>query len=147
MNFFSKIFKPRPESPFIEYPDGKLKSSFEALREGLRIYREKGKGRRAHISWQGQGSRPDSYHVVDALLDGEFLVFEKVSLDLKQACLSEGLAWENLLGKEAQCLDLSSLSVEEAARLLEAVFVKHLRMKPFEDLKDFCVGFEYSHKS
>jgi hypothetical protein len=147
MSFLSQFFRPKPEPPFVEYPDGRLKSAREALQEGLRVYRRKAGNRRACISWQGQGSRVDSYHIVDLGLAGDVVSFREAPITLADACAKEGFSFEQLRGATDTDLDISSLSEEEASRLLEALLVKHVHVRPFEDSRDYSVGFEYEKKT
>ncbi len=147
MSFFSQFFRPKPEPPFVEYPDGRLKSPKDALQEGLRVFRRNAGDRRACISWQGQGSRVDSYHIVDLELNGSIVSFREAPIGLADACVAEGFPFERLRGATDTDLDISSLSEEEAARLIEALLVKHVRVKPFEESHDYSVGFEYEKKT
>jgi hypothetical protein len=148
MSFLSRFFGPRPDPkrPFVEYPDGSLKSASEALEQGLRVYRREGGGRRAFISWQGQGGRVDSYHIVELGLVGDVVSFREAPIDLERACRAEGFAFDLLRQPVRTELNIASLSEKDAATLIEALLVKHVGMKPWEDSHDFCVGFEYDYK-
>lgn len=146
MSFLSRLFgrSPQPRAPFVEYPDGALKSARDALQRGLQVYRAEGAGRPAVISWQGQGGRVDSYHVMDLFLTGDVVSFREASIDLERACAREGFAFGPLRQPVATDLGIASLSEQDAAALIEALLVKHAGMKPFADSGDFCVAFEYT---
>lgn len=146
MSFLSHLFghSPEPNAPFVEYPDGELKSAREALERGLQVYRRQGAGRPALISWQGQGGRVDSYHIVDLHLIGDIVSFREAPLDLERACEMEGVGFNLLRQPVATDLSIAALSEKDAAALIEALLVKHVGVKPFEDSGDFCIGFEYA---
>lgn len=143
MSIFSKFFPRKPQRPFVEYPDGRLGSAMDALVEGIRLYRTKGRDRRAVISWQGQGSRLDSYHIVDARLEGDYLGFDESELDLERICVEEGLGYASLRGRTPSELNVGSIPDVELAAFLQRVFTKHMGVRPFQDTGEYCVGFEY----
>jgi hypothetical protein len=143
MSIFSKFFRPKPQRPFVEYPDGRLGSAMDALVEGIRLYRADGGDRRAFISWQGQGSRLDSYHIVDARLEGDYLGFDESELGLERICVEEGLSYASLRGRAPSELKVGSISDAELAGFLQRVLTKHLSVRPFQDTGEYCVGFEY----
>ena len=143
MGIISKIFGRKPERPFVEFPDGRLRSSAEAVLAGITIYRKQGRGRPALISWQGQGSRLDSYHIIDARLDSDYLRFDEVEIDLEKICAQEGLSYAVLRGRTPAELNISSLSDAQVADFLRSVFTRHLGVRPFSDTGEYCIGFEY----
>ena len=143
MGIFSKIFGSTPERPFVEFPDGRLRSSAEAIVAGIQIYRSRGAGRPTSISWQGQGSRPDSYHIVDARLEGDYISFEDVEIDLEKICTQEGLSYAALRGRTPAELNISTLSEAQAAEFLRNIFTRYLGVRPFSDTGEYCIGFEY----
>jgi hypothetical protein len=147
MGIISRIFRFKPERPFVEFPDGRLRSSAEAVLTGITIYRKQGGGRPAFISWQGQGSRPDSYHIIDAHLDGDYLGFGEVEIDLGKICTQEGLSYAALRGRTPVELNISSLSDTQVADFLRTVFTRHLGVRPFSDTGEYCIGFEYERRA
>ena len=143
MGILSRLFRSGPKRPFVEFPDGRLRNSAEAVLTGISIYRKRGGGRPALISWQGEGSGPDSYHIIDVRLEGDYLSFADVDIDLEKVCMEEGLSYVTLRGRKPSELKVSSLSDAQLADFLRNVFTKHLGARAFSDTGEYCIGFEY----
>jgi hypothetical protein len=148
MNFLRRFFapKPAPNRPLVEYPSDGFRSIQEALRIGLFRYREQAASQAVDICWQGQGGRLDSYLIREIRLAGSTLSSAEHPIQWEVVCREAGFDYTTLKTEISHDLNVESLSIEELARLIEFVFVKHLAMQPWDDSKDFCLGIEYVKK-
>ena len=150
INFIRRWFTPETSpspgaTPMIAaYPDGMYQSAQEALAAGIELYWLENDGRRAVISWQGEGGRAESYQTREVWLEGKALDLSQLSLDPQALCTGLGLdPARQHVDAVSGMLGVEDSTPSEVALLLERIFVHFAGMKPFSDTQQYALAMEY----
>ena len=152
MGFFSKLFgkrgvPARGDTPFMEHPSGEFDTARQAICSAMqRLDQMDIKGQWITFSGQGQGHRPDSYHIEDVRFSGRTFDLSGETLDLESILDSAGLsaAAVNAEMTSDGKVTLGSATPEQLACFLDALLRTHFGIGPFEDEgDDYAVGAEW----
>ena len=134
------------DEPFMEHPAGEFPNAVSAMENAIARLR-------ALDSWdrwiafcgQGQGSRPDSYHVAEVLLRGDEIRIDEPHVDLSAVFKAGGLE-ENEIDVQsdgAGMIRIGRATDEQLARFLDGLFRGKLGIREFDDEGDYSVGAEW----
>jgi hypothetical protein len=133
------------EPLLLEFPgEGGFKTAFDAIRAAMEKLDAVDMGDRwISFTGQGKGRREDTYEIGTVPYSNRTfdLGHEKVDLPaiLKSASLDQTKVKTARRGK----ITLADSTPEERARFLGAIFRKHFKLRPFEDLGDYMLGVEW----
>lgn len=137
---------PSFDEPFMEHPTGEFANAVSAMEDAI--------GRlRALDSWdrwiafcgQGQGSRPETYHVAEVRLRGDEIRTDKPQVDVPAILELSGLEADEI---DVETDGTGGLTVRrvtpgQLARFLDGLFRSQLGVRRFDDDGDYTVGAEW----
>lgn len=152
MSFLGSLFghkeKPAPKAdgPFMEHPSGEFDSALAAITVAMERLRAMGPTDKwITFSGQGEGHRPDAYHIEDVPFRGTTFDLHGQAVDLDSVMRAAGLNMAKV-GADRDSegkISLPKATPTELARFLDALFRVHLGIKPFDGENDYAVGAEW----
>jgi hypothetical protein len=137
---------PSPDEPFMEHPTGEFPDAVSAMADAIARLR-------ALDSWdrwiafcgQGQGNRPDSYHVAEVRLRGDEIRIDEPQVDVPAVLEMAELKDDDI---DVDYDGVGTLRVHRAshaqlARFLDGLFRGQLGVREFDDDGDYAVGAEW----
>lgn len=143
--FGKKPEEPDPSKPFMEHPSGDHACAKDAIVAALeRLGRLKGESRWITFSGQGQGARPDAYHIEDVKVLGRTIDVGAASIDVDVVLQAAGLTRAQVgLTTDGGRISLPRASCRQMGEFLDALFRVGLGVRPFDDDEDYAVGAEW----
>lgn len=128
----------------MEHPTGDFDNALEAMTNAItRLRKLPDWSAWITFSAQGMGERPDSYMFSEVHLLGTALDVGDRPLDIAAVGRAAGLPEGCLVHSGSHYL-ATALTPRETARLLDAIFRTHGRIRPFPDEdNDYAVGAEW----
>ncbi|NUQ63112.1 MAG: ankyrin repeat domain-containing protein [Pirellulales bacterium] len=135
---------PTKTEPFMEHPSGEFATTVDAMTDAIKRLRKlKPWDKWITFSASGQGSRPDTYHIVDVLVHGQSVNIGDESVDLDAVLSRAGLSRSKLQDShEKGIIELRHTTPVQFAKFLDSLFY-HFGVRPFEDEDDYAVGVEW----
>ncbi len=134
------------DEPFMEHPTGEFPDAVSAMTSAIERLRSlETWDRWIAFSGQGQGERPESYHVEEIRLRGDEIDVGGRAIDWPTALREGGISPSevpvhvDLRG----VLQARGATAEQLARLLHGLFLGQLGIRPFDDEGDYAVGAEW----
>jgi hypothetical protein len=129
--------------PLMEHPCGDFENAIDAMESAI----EKLRSLPAWDQWititaQGQGHRPDSYCLAEVRLLRDKLDVGPQPLDIVRIARRARVEPSCLLA-DGECYSVASASPRQLARVLDAIFKHHFRIRPYPDEGDYGVGAEW----
>lgn len=158
MGFFGKLFgkgdrPPEPpkaasddDGPFMEHPSGKFSTAQEAMASAFaRLDSPDMRDRWIVFSGQGQGSRPDAYHIVDVRYSARTFDLGDATVDVLAALSGAGLdpASVGLEQLTDGSVKLAKATPTELAKFLNSLLTGQMGIRPFDGEDDYAVGAEW----
>jgi hypothetical protein len=135
----------RDDRSILEHPSGKFANAREAIAEAIRRMRKQGSpARSAVFTGQGQGGRVDAYRSADVVVQGDTLDFGEPVPALLAIAGTLRLDASRLEHDAGGRVRVHDGTAEELARLLDAVYRSHFRIRPHEGEHDYAFGAEWS---
>jgi hypothetical protein len=130
------------EQPFLEHPTGAHETAVDAIEDTIRRFRALPESTRwLTLCAQGAGASDDTIHTAevriwkDKLDTGGFLNV----LEITSVADVSG----DLIVPDGAFYSIATATPEEAARLLDAIFRSHFKIRPFPGEQDYAVGAEW----
>ena len=130
--------------PFMEHPCGQFATAVDAMTDAIKRLRKlKQWDEWITFSASGQGSRPDTYDIVDVLVRAQSVNIGGQPVDLDAVLSRAGLSRSKVQhAYEMGIIELRHTTPGQFARFLDSLFY-HLGIRPFEDEADYAVGVEW----
>jgi hypothetical protein len=137
---------PSLDEPFMEHPTGLFSNAVSAMENAIvRLRALESCDRWIAFCGQGQGSRPDSYHVAEVRLRGDEIRIDEPQVDVSAVLEVGDLEADEI---EVESNGAGGLRVRRAtpaqlARFLDGLFRGQLGVRKFDDDGDYAVGAEW----
>jgi len=131
------------DRPFLEHPTGAFATAVDAMTDAInRLMSGDQCDRWFTFSAQGQGSQPDSYHIVDLPVKRRSVDVGGRDVDLYSMLSRAGLDGSDLgASRTNTVIELPRATAVQFARFLDCLF-RHLGIHPFDGEDDYAVGAE-----